>query len=339
MSEDTEREYADNRESAEVLGWSPELWSMPADEYGDELTEQVKAFQLAEGIEASGIVDAVTYNRLLQWLAGWFWEDPDPAEVADPPAMTDNLLIDGKLCPIDWPRVVTAGEEGAFVVERTYEKKNGKTGTRFKNRTGGLDSICRVGVHWTGTRSIQHSWRASWSQKRSVSTHLEIDWDGTIYQLIDLAKRAYHYGIGWFNDTSIGVDLTNPVALNKTAEANKQLVKLGQPKRPVLSGFYFKRWNPGMFLGATDAQREALRALMKALHVHLGIPMTAPLDDPEHPERIVPVKGYKGAIKRGTKANKALMPPGWYHHCQGRSNRWDHLGLYLTGELQLAKAV
>jgi N-acetyl-anhydromuramyl-L-alanine amidase AmpD len=190
-----------------------------------------------------------------------------------------------------------------------------------------------VGVHWTGTRSASHSWIAAWSQKKSVSTHLEIDWDGVVYQWMDLKWRAYHYGIGWFNDRSVGLDLTNPVGYNKVELWNRRLVELGQVERPVVRGYRFNGWRPKPFLGATPAQIESLHAVMVCLYQHLGIPMVAPADIPGQPKVLRRLED----VKRNREASRKRMPPGWYHHCQGRNNRFDHLGLELTTELNKAK--
>ena len=43
--------------------------------------------------------------------------------------------------------------------------------------------------------------------KEERSTHFLIDWDGTIYQMLDVANCAYH--AGEMNQRSIGVDLNN----------------------------------------------------------------------------------------------------------------------------------
>jgi hypothetical protein len=42
-------------------------------------------------------------------------------------------------------------------------------------------------------------------------------------------------------------------------------------------------------------------------------------------------------VQKDREASRKMMPPGWYHHCQGRGNRFDHLGLELTTELQEAR--
>jgi hypothetical protein len=319
-----------NQESAEVFGWDPTWWGMPIDEWGPDLEAQVWAFQQGEALEPTGLVDEATFRRLWSIYEG-FGMPAEPEECA-PDKVCDYLLFDGKQIGICAP-TVTPDEKNGRGVKRYFKRKgDGKRKTRYKARKDGR--IDRVGVHWTGTRSAHHTWIAAWSTRRSVSTHLEIDWNGVIWQLVDLKHRAYHYGIGWFNDRSIGLDLTNPAGYNKTDVWNRRLVELGQPERPIVRGYRLGGWRPKPFLGATEAQLESLRALMVCLHEHVGVPMVAPADLPGQPRMLKRLKD----VQDDCEESRRRMPPGWYHHCQGRKNRYDHLGLELTRELTLARA-
>ena len=93
-----------------------------------------------------------------------------------------------------------------------------------------------------------------------------------------------------------------------------------------MTGWQLEGWKPKAFLGATPAQVDALHALMWALHEHVGIPLVCPGDVPDQPK----------LIKRAKRFKPDACPPGWYHHCYGVTNRWDHLGLHLTSELMAA---
>ena len=219
-----------NRESAELFGWDPTWWSMMPDEWGLPLEAQIAAFQGAEGIAATGYVDELTFRRLVTFRTLMLAPDDEleAEELAGPPEVSDHIIVDGKRLPIPWQRVVTMDEEGGHAIERYYKNpKTGKQSSRFGDRKWGLEGTTRVGFHWTATRSAASTWKYAWSQRRSVSTHFEIDWDGTIYQLVDVVHATYNYGASWMNHSCVGVDLTNAVAVGNAKAMNEKLVKLG----------------------------------------------------------------------------------------------------------------
>ncbi len=67
-----------------------------------------------------------------------------------------------------------------------------------------IDSIV---LHWDVCDSARHCF-CTLCQRR-ISGHLLIDGDGSVYQILDLVKLAYH-AKGW-NQTSIGIFLQNSV--------------------------------------------------------------------------------------------------------------------------------
>jgi len=106
---------------------------------------------------------------------------------------------------------------------------------------------------------------------RGLSTHFMIDWDGTIYQGLDVLDEAYHAGEA--NAGSVGIDLNNlmknlvsepgarpyPAKHSRLAEMNRKEYK--RPLSPLqrVNGARVRSY------GYTDHQYRALLALMKVL--------------------------------------------------------------------------
>ena len=75
--------------------------------------------------------------------------------------------------------------------------------------------IDTVIIHYTDTLTTEHALEILTEPKTEVSSHYLIDLDGTIYQLVDDEKRAWHAGVSsWqgrenINNCSIGIELQN----------------------------------------------------------------------------------------------------------------------------------
>ena len=106
---------------------------------------------------------------------------------------------------------------------------------------------------------------------RGLSTHFMIDWDGTIYQGLDVIVEAYHAGEA--NKGSVGVDMNNllrNLVREPSAPAHPpKHARISEMLRPEFRrpGSRRARINGGEVrnYGYTDAQYQALIALMKVL--------------------------------------------------------------------------
>ena len=82
----------------------------------------------------------------------------------------------------------------------------------FNDRPAGA-KIDYIILHYTDMESMQESLNRLCDPVYEVSSHYAIDEDGTIYQLVDDAKRAWHAGESLYqgksgcNDFSIGIEL------------------------------------------------------------------------------------------------------------------------------------
>jgi N-acetylmuramoyl-L-alanine amidase len=71
-------------------------------------------------------------------------------------------------------------------------------------------------LHYTGMESMDVALERMCAADARVSAHYMIDEEGTVYQLVDEAMRAWHAGAsswrgdGNINDRSIGIELVNP---------------------------------------------------------------------------------------------------------------------------------
>ncbi|MCB9988560.1 MAG: N-acetylmuramoyl-L-alanine amidase [Rhodospirillales bacterium] len=71
-------------------------------------------------------------------------------------------------------------------------------------------------IHYTGMKTAQDALDRMCDPAAEVSAHYMVDEDGTVYQLVDEGKRAWHagasewQGISDVNSHSIGIELVNP---------------------------------------------------------------------------------------------------------------------------------
>ena len=85
----------------------------------------------------------------------------------------------------------------------------------FNPRPGGTDIDILV-FHYTGMKSAAAALERMCDPGAEVSAHYMIDEDGSTYQLVGEASRAWHAGVSnWrgnsnINDRSIGIELVNP---------------------------------------------------------------------------------------------------------------------------------
>jgi len=71
-------------------------------------------------------------------------------------------------------------------------------------------------LHYTGMRSADDAIERLRDPVARVSSHYVVDEDGTVYRLVDEARRAWHAGVSYWhgrrqlNDCSIGIEIVNP---------------------------------------------------------------------------------------------------------------------------------
>jgi hypothetical protein len=111
--------------------------------------------------------------------------------------------------------------------------------------------------------------------RRGISVHFCIDNDGTIYQLLDTQHGAWHAGISKVNHRSVGVEISNAYY----PKYQDWYVKNGFGERPIQDGAWVHGSKLKPFTDFYPVQIRALKALWKAIHKGIGIPLDSPEDD------------------------------------------------------------
>jgi hypothetical protein len=269
-------------------------------EFGEELQNAIREFQgNYQDLKVDGMCGTVTFRRI----------NLERDSQDEGPVCGDNILIGGKLLPIPWDKVVVPGENGSLELTKGFRRKK----DRYINM---------VITHWdvcTSAKKCRYILAA-----KGISTHFCIDWDGTIYQFMDVVHEGWHSGVSKINQQSVGIDLNNPVY----TKYNKILVKRGQPKRPVIGGYSINGWKPKEFLGFHQVQIDAYIALLAGLNAHLPDLNLVPTGDTGNPKVIKTITVSKAATEGGVM-----------HHAHVKKRKWDTAGVHISECCEAAKVL
>lgn len=115
------------------------------------------------------------------------------------------------------------------VVSKQFQSPN------FDERNAQIEHLI---LHYTDTKSAQDAIDILISPERRVSAHYVLAEDGTLFNLVDESKRAWHAGVSYWrgkenlNASSIGIEIVNPGHLYGyrpfTEEQYKVLIPLCQ---------------------------------------------------------------------------------------------------------------
>ncbi|MBL8787682.1 MAG: N-acetylmuramoyl-L-alanine amidase [Deltaproteobacteria bacterium] len=194
--------------------------------------------------------------------------------------VTTGILIGGKRYPLDADvKLVVPGDPGAldFVAKSTGPDGMPLHGPRYLTPGQKLEpgkvlehtnAIHQAILHFNTADDSAKSFADQ--VKNSLSVHFMIDWDGTIYQGLDVADCAYHAGEA--NNQGIGIDLNNlaPLLHMKPKaphfpKKHSRLAEMQSPEyaRPTQSGEI--NGVKVTTLGYTAAQYRALGSLLRTL--------------------------------------------------------------------------
>ncbi len=125
--------------------------------------------------------------------------------------------------------------------------------------------------HYTASTSLQSALKTYQAKDTQVSWHLTIDVDGSVCQLLDFRKKAWHAGesnwkrpdgtpTGGLNKWAIGIEMVNPGPLTKTPTG--YVTWFGSPVPPKM---VFVDQNGKAWYNYTDQQLQAAEAITAAL--------------------------------------------------------------------------
>ncbi len=193
------------------------------------------------------------------------------------------IVVAGRRVPFSLPVVTERHrfeEVAAMMPLRKARDGVGATAELFRTRTrsgvavapedfnavrGSIDLIV---LHDTGTADVRESMVSM--EGSGASTHFIIEWDGTIYQTLDLALEANHSQTSAdagardssIDGRSIAIDLVNPVSLDKSPglpDGRAGVAERPRSEAVALQGEQVQQW------GYTPAQIDAVERLVAAL--------------------------------------------------------------------------
>jgi len=286
-----------NKSSSDSLGWEPSWFG--AKYHDEDLVKAIRSWQRERGLTADGLCGPATYRRI--------WTERD-AEIGNyisyqHKSKDRNFIIhNSKPIHIEWDKVVLWSDEGGLKMNPgTYYDYAGKTDrkpTHFVN-------------HWDVCLSSESCVKVL--NRRGVSVHFCIDNDGTIYQILDTQHGAWHAGNTYGNKHGIGVEISNAYY----TKYQDWYVKNGFGERPIQEHGYVHGRTLKPFTDFYPVQLEALKALWKAVHTGMGIPLEYPKNSEGHIETSVHKDVAKGKFS------------GFCNHYNFTKNKIDCAGLDL----------
>jgi len=253
-----------NESSAEKLGWTPDWFGEGLAAFDTDLTEAIAKWQTDRDLTADGLCGPSTFRRI--------WTEREEDIDAHEPVIIkrqQHIVHNGNFIEIDWDRVVLWSDVGGLKCESgTYSSYAGKP-DRAPNHFVNHWDVCKT------TKSM-----AAVIAKRGISIHFGIDYDGTIYQLLDTQHAAWQAGGRLWNHTGIGVEICNPYY----EKYQKFYTDKGLDPRPIITDGTCHGRSMKPFMGFYPVQLEALAALWAAIHQGLGIPLDVPTKDDGTPE-------------------------------------------------------
>lgn len=141
------------------------------------------------------------------------------------------------------------------------------------------------------------------------STHFIVDWDGAIYQVLDLAWEANHSQRAAIDARSVSIDLVNPVELGDAPGLPDEAEARGE-HRP-LSEFVVLQNDEVQQWGYTAAQIASLERLVRALGALLpGVPMRVPAEGGGVPRRALPEPDALDGVIGHLHVSRRAQDPG-----------------------------
>lgn len=289
-----------NRDSAEKYDWTPEWFG--GTDFNMNLASKIAAFQDEHGLKPDGMCGPATYRRAFLKRES----DIDEYKPSKIRSRNGNAIVcNGNFVPIRWSKVVLWSEPEGFQASKS----------NYRERVGESRDIKQFVSHWDVCITSQSCFKVL--ERRGISVHFLIDYDGTIYQTMDTQHVAHHAGGKNLNEWSVGVEINNPYYL----KYNKWYEDRDIGPRPIVKDAIVHGEKLDPFLGFYFAQRGALLALMRAIHKGLGVPLQCPMEDGEMSTN-GSAEAWRGDFK------------GFVHHYHLKREKIDCAGLDLASFME-----
>lgn len=174
------------------------------------------------------------------------------------------------------------------------------------------EKVHQVVLHFDSTLTSKVCFRVLIS--RGLSTHFCLNWDGALYQVLDVYEQSWASGAN--NPYCIAIDLNNP------AEVGRASTDVAKPPRQIFSGRINGSKKVG--LGYTDAQYATLIALFRALK-DAKIPGDAEgrLLFPKLSNSFFPPYDAEGEVVTRLLTGKGVDFHGFIGHWHCSARKWD----------------
>jgi len=297
-----------NSSSSKKLGWKPSWFGCKY--FDKDLVDAVKKWQKDNRLKADGLIGPMTYRRVWTEREANI-SDYEPSSMRNIYNKSDKHIVhNGKFIPIEWDNVVLWDEDhGLKINSGTYYDYSGKEDrepSHFVN-------------HWDVCLSSESCVKVL--NRRGISVHFCIDNDGTIYQILDTQHGAWHSGNVYGNKNGIGVEISNAYYVKYQDWYEKN----GFGTRPVQEKGYVHGKTLDSFTDFYPVQLEALKALWKAIHIGIGVPLEYPKNSDDNIET-----GVHKDVENGKFS-------GFCNHYNFTRNKIDCAGLDLPGLLEEIK--
>lgn len=210
-------------------------------------------------------------------------------------------------------------DERRLPLEDWYSARIGRDGKPVDGTSRGEieKAVDLIVLH--DTRTLDAREAMAQMEATGASTHFLVDWNGTVYQTLDLAFEANHAHQDAIDHRSVAIDIVNPVALE--SGPLPESAKAGIGERP-LSEFVEVQGQETQAWGYTSAQWKSLVALVRALgEVLPAVAMQVPKGaGGKTPRAFTPgLRDFVGVLGHLHLSPKAVDPgPGFDWEALGR---------------------
>lgn len=288
-----------NKRMSDKYGWTPEWFG--CDNFGEDLKKSIQVFQKEHHLDDDGYCGPATFRRIFNARAEHLeLEDSDPK-------YSDYIICHGEPVSIEWDKVVLWTDKGGL------KSKEGNYRACYEPRE--IDLFVN---HWDVCLSSKICHKVL--NRRGISVHFLIDNDGTIYQCLDTNHIAWHAGSA--NNRSVGVEIANAYY----PKYQSWYVKNGFGERDIVQGAKVRGNTLRDHLDFYPVQKEALKALWKAINKGLGVPLETP-------------ENFLGGEYTDTLSKPKLKAfSGFIHHYHESKKKIDCGGLNLVKLLKEIKS-